>query len=290
MDSVTWLSTQYYNLPDRITVERGPGDFDTSPESAAYQLAIWSFSDRRNVDLAALPDTVVTRRAKVLADAAAAAAEPNRSSPIAEATLTLSVDEAYFEGTRFRAHLEETAANANLQDELVLFTVDDEPVRVMQTDRNGNAFLDLPHRSRTLGDVQAAWTTQLTQGTVFDGPGGAVILYQPLPAVLETPVIAHSRRGWGEYPGQVAGLAVRQLESVHQGLAIAVVLGTLLMGGVFVQRVTQLVRRQETASGGRVGRRLLRHPRAGGLGAERAAGAGVPRGVVDRAGHRRGER
>jgi hypothetical protein len=201
IDPARWLAQEFYNIGERIPLAGRPDSTDITAERAAYQLAIWSFTD--GLDLAERADTRVTVRARFLAGMAEKQVPASRRSPVSAPQISLSAARTYSGGTRFEARLHDTGALApNIEGALLRFVrkEDGDPIRVMATGETGNVELDLPDAPGLTGQFRAEWLTRLTPGTVLSGGGQHLVLFEPLPVEVTSEYVDNPSVSWGQAP------------------------------------------------------------------------------------------
>lgn len=231
LDKVLWLAQNYFNISGRLEKLDGSGERDVDAEVRAYQLAVWSFS--AGLDLDNIPaDRIVGRAKRLATDATQNAMSSNRRSPVSQANLELTRSESFVNGERFVAHLSEVEPSAvSIPDVLLTFSIDDKPVRIMQTDSNGDAVLDLPNDDTLFGKVRATWAAQLGAGTVLQGSTGSVVLFESLAAPLSSGAVTHvDAQTVKEFKDRFVARALRDTNGLPSWTVILI--GILLVIGV----------------------------------------------------------
>ena len=205
LDSARWLAANYFNVARRIAVVGQPAVLDPNAEKAAYQLAIWSYTD--GLLLEQLPqDSPVVRRAVYLAVQAQGKLIEDRSSVPAQVRLTLTHTQTFSDGERFVAHLQQfQPVQDDISGGLVTLRLGDSkdaeaggrPLRVVETDADGQATFDVPSRDDLQGPLEATWEATMPPGTVVTINGQLALLFQAMSEEIESSSTYHSNVSTG---------------------------------------------------------------------------------------------
>ena len=225
LGSLLSIARNFYNVSHRLESRQR--------ELCAYQLAVWHFS--ADLDVNSLPPNDVTTRALKLINRFAGVEPRDRATPISEPRIELTKAGEYTSGEAFVAHVYE----ANLPERdpipgaLLRFTNlrSGAPLRIMETDENGDATLNLPNDRAMVGDLQARWTLPVPPGTFIRTPSEHGLLFEGLSLPVSSNTVAHVSPSWVDLQKRTQSLAADYLGGLNAtsvlSLELLVILGVV---------------------------------------------------------------
>jgi hypothetical protein len=176
----------FYNRGNRLE----PREY----EACAWQLAIWHFNT--GLDLQAMQGNIIVARALVLIDAYSDAPPQDRDTPVSQPRIRLTKVGEYPSGESFTAHLYEPQQgnNAPVPGALIRFGSESSgaPLRMMLTNKHGDATIDLGNRQATPGGLQAQWLGSLPPGTFISNGSSYAILFESVRLSAQSNSVPHA--------------------------------------------------------------------------------------------------